>query len=81
MNHVDNEMNNEEKEFHNLSDEASDMIKNQGNLEMHEMVKMEDRVRCTLCNEFANLGYSFCECGNLLPGISADARIRSLLSL
>ena len=78
MNHGDNEMNNDEREFHNLSVEESDMIKNQGNLEIHKIHKIEDRVQCMFCNEYANPGGLFCECGKLLPGISEDARIRSL---
>ena len=44
MNHSDNEMNNDKTEFFNLSVEASGMLKNKGNLEIHEIFKIEDRV-------------------------------------
>ena len=47
----DNEMNSDEKEFHNVSVEDSDIL------------KIEDRVQCSVCHDHANPGFLFCECG------------------
>ena len=59
--------------FHPISSDDAKIIREQGNLEKHEILQLVDRVQCTSCHEYSKRGVTDCDCGKILDGISAEA--------
>ena len=45
-----------------------------GNLERHEVSKIEDRVQCRRCLRYQRPGETFCGCGRMLQGITDEVK-------
>ena len=45
-----------------------------GNLERHEVLKIEDRGQCQTCLEYQRPGENFCSCGSILHCVTAEVK-------
>ena len=45
-----------------------------GNLERHEVFKIDDRVQCQICFKYQRPGETFCACGCILECINEEVK-------
>ena len=48
-----------------------------GNLERHEVSKIEDRVQCQICLRYQRPGETYCGCGRMLLGITDEVKTQA----
>ena len=65
----------EHVEYYPVSHDVSEVhAKQNGNLERHEVSKIEDRVQCQRCQRYQRPGETFCGCGRMLQGITEEVK-------
>ena len=52
--------------FNPFSPESKQMIRDDGNIELCELLETEPKTQCTVCLSYWNIGILYCTCGHLL---------------
>ena len=52
----------DDEAFHAIASDDPKIIREQGNLEKHVILQLEDRIQCNTCREYPACGVAFCDC-------------------
>ena len=64
----------DDEKYHVISQDAKDIVEEQGNLEAHEIVLVADAVQNKSCYKYATPRHTYCKCGLVLPGASDEVK-------
>ena len=64
----------DDKEYQEMSQDAKDIVTEQGNREAYEILMITDTVQCKSCDSYTTPGHTYCKCGRMLPGASDEVK-------
>ena len=70
--------NSDEKEYQEMSQDAKDTVKKQGNLEVHEILMITDTLQCKSCYNHATPRHTYCKCGLIFLGARDEVKKQGL---
>ena len=65
---------NDDKEYQDDSEDFKNIVKEQSNIEAHEVLMITDAVQCKTCYHCAIAGHTCCQCGQPNPRASGEVK-------